>query len=205
MNYIDLSVPINEQTPVYPGDPPLKITPAGFLEKDGYQDHLLYIGTHVGTHIDAPAHMVKGGKALDEFPIDKFVGKGVYIKVDGKFDLEVIKQAPIEEGDIVLFHTSMSDKYYQPEYFKNYPSLSEEVANYLVGKKVKMVGMDICSPDSSSSTKIHRIFLQNDILIVENLTNLSELAGKQFRVYALPLKLEVDGAPARVIAEMLKL
>lgn len=82
---IDLSVPINEQTPVYPGDPAVKIAPAGNLERDGYCDHLISLGTHVGTHIDAPAHMVAGGKTLNQIPLDHFIGKGKYIKfeVDG--------------------------------------------------------------------------------------------------------------------------
>lgn len=57
MKFIDLSVPLNEDTPVYPGDPKTKITTAGILEKDGYEDHYVCVGTHAGTHVDAPRHM----------------------------------------------------------------------------------------------------------------------------------------------------
>lgn len=64
---IDLSVPVNEKTPVYPGDPATKIDPAGVLAKDGYNDHYISLGTHVGTHIDAPLHMLEGGQSLDKF------------------------------------------------------------------------------------------------------------------------------------------
>lgn len=202
MRIVDLSVAVTEEMPIYPGDPPVKIQPAGVLARDGFADHTLSFGTHTGTHIDAPMHMLAGGKSLDQMPIDQFVGKGCYVKVDGQFKLETLKQADIEPGDIVLFHTGMSDLYGEPAYFKDYPALSEEMANYLVDQKVKMVGFDTASTDNLKGFPIHKILLAGDILLIENLTNLAPLAGKKFKVYALPLKLSVDGAPARVVAEI---
>ncbi len=187
MKYIDLSVPINQSTPVYPGDLKIEFTAGGVLEKDGYLDYRVCIGTHVGTHIDAPAHMVKNGKNLDEFPIENFIGDGVYVEIKGRFSLEAIKNAGIKEGDIVLFHTGMSDMFDKVEYF--------------VERGVKMVGMDMCSPDYEPYA-VHKILLGNNILIAENLTNLAQLKGKKFKVFALPLKLQVDGAPTRVIASI---
>ncbi|MBI2032207.1 MAG: cyclase family protein [Candidatus Levybacteria bacterium] len=199
---IDMSVPINENTPVYPGDPKTKIEPAGILEKDGYEDHYVCIGTHAGTHMDAPRHMVSQGKSLDEIDLNQFTGKGVYVKINGKrFDLDEIKKVPIDEGGIVLFHTGMSDVYYQSEYYDNYPAITEEIADYLVEKKVKMVGVDMCSVDHEPFP-IHRILLKQGILIIENLTNLAALEGKQFTIYAFPIKLQIDGAPTRVVAEV---
>lgn len=203
MKFVDLSVPINEDTPVYPGDPKTKIQPAGVLEKDGYEDHYVCIGTHVGTHIDAPRHMVAMGKNLDQIPIDRFIGQGVYVRVSKKFDLEEIKKVDIKEGDIVLFHTGMSDVYHDSAYYDDYPALTEDIANYLVEKKIKMVGVDMCSVDHEPFP-VHRILLKNDILIIENMTNLSALEGKQFKIYAFPIKLQIDGAPTRVIAESIK-
>lgn len=202
MRFIDLSVPLNEDTPVYPGDPKIKITTAGILEKDGYEDHYVCVGTHTGTHVDAPRHMVLGGKSLDEIPVEHFCGNGVYIKVDGKFSLKQIQQVSITEGDIVLFHTGMSDVYHQSVYYEKYPAMPEEVANFLVEKRVKMVGVDMCSPDHEPFT-VHRILLKNNVLIIENLTNLASLANKKFKVYAFPIKLQIDGAPVRVVAEVL--
>lgn len=200
MKIIDLSVSINEQTPVYPGDSHTKIEPAGVFDKDGFNDHYVSIGTHVGTHIDAPLHMIADGKTLDQIPIDQFFGRGVYIKVnDKKFDLAQVQSADIRGGDIALFHTGLSDIYQDPEYF-NHPSIPDEVADYLITKKIKMVGVDMASPDHEPFA-IHKKLLGAGILIIENLTNLAELAGKEFTVYALPIKLQVDGAPARVIAQ----
>lgn len=198
---IDLSVALNEQTPIYPGDPATKIEPAGVLAKDGYCDHYISVGTHVGTHIDAPKHMLEDGVSLDKIPIEQFVGRGCYVDVtDGNFDS--VKNTDIQAGDIVLLHTSMSDRYHDAVYFEEYPAMSDEVANYLASKKVKMVGVDACSVDNKDGFPIHKILLGGNVLIIENLTNLSKLAGKRFDVYALPINLQIDGAPARVIAKV---
>jgi kynurenine formamidase len=202
MTFIDLSVPLNEDTPVYPGDPITKIAPAGILEKTGFKDHYVSLGTHAGTHIDAPAHVIKDGATLDQFDVDTFVGRGVCIKTDKEITLEKAQRVDIQKGDIVLLNTGMSDAFYKKEYFDGYPAIPEDVANYLVEKEIKMIGLDMCSADKEGST-IHKIFLKSKVLVVENLTNLQLLEGKKFKVYAFPLKLQLDGSPARVVAEIL--
>lgn len=199
MQVVDLSVSINEQTPIYPGDPDTKIAAAGKLAKDGYNDHYVSMGTHVGTHIDAPLHMIEDGASLDTILVEKFVGRGRLVEVkDNSFDS--VKQADIQADDIVLFHTGMSDNYHDQAYFEEYPAMSEQVAKYLVDSKVKMVGVDACSVDNQDGFPIHKILLAGQVLIIENLTNLGALPGQDFTVYALPIKLQIDGAPARVVA-----
>jgi kynurenine formamidase len=202
MNFIDLSVELNENTPIYPGDPETKINPVGILEKDGYQDHYVCVGTHVGTHVDAPAHMISGGASLDQIPLDRFSGRGVYVRFTPNLNLNSLGKLLIRENDIVLFHSGMSHFYSKPEYYTNYPAISEEIANYLVSLKIKMVGVDMCSVDYEPFP-VHRIFLRNNILIIENLTNLELLKDKQFNIYAFPPKLQLDGAPVQVVAEIL--
>lgn len=199
--YVDLSVLINEQTPVYLGDPATKISPVGVLAKDGLCDHYIAMGTHVGTHIDAPMHMLEGGKSLHQIPIDNFIGTGRLVEVLGT-EFDIVKAAGINEGDIVLFRTGMSDKYHEAIYFEQYPAMSKEVAHYLVGAKVKMVGVDTCSVDNQDGFPVHKILLAGDVLIIENLINLRSLTDKNFTIYALPLNLQVDGSPARVIADI---
>lgn len=200
---IDLSVSLNEQTPIYPGDPATKISQAGVLAKDGYCDHLVTVGTHVGTHIDAPMHMLEEGKSLDQISVDNFIGRGIYVDVtNGNFD--AVKEAGIEAGDIVLLHTGMSDKYQEPVYFEDYPAMPDEIAEYLVSAKAKMIGIDACSVDNKDGFPIHKTLLTGNVLIIENLTNLNQLANKEFEVFALPIKLQIDGAPARVIAKTLE-
>jgi kynurenine formamidase len=201
MPYLDLSVTISDELPVYPGDPDVRIEPAAKYTSEGYNDHVVRIGTHAGTHIDAPFHMIDHGKTLEHYPVDQFVGRGRYVRVQGEFDLAAVQAAGIEAGDIVLFDTGLSQAYNEPDYFEKFPHMPEDVAQYLIQQKVKMVGADTCSPDTAPFT-IHKLLLGADVLVIENLTNLRGLAGKEFTVYALPLKLQVDGAPARVIAEV---
>lgn len=199
---IDLSVILDQNTPVYPGDITATITKTGEVAVDGFCHHELHLSTHIGTHIDAPSHMIDGGKNLNEFPIEKFSGRGVYIQIDGIFNLEEIKKVPVEEGDIVLFHTGMTEKLFEPAYFEDSLTIPEDVAHYLVEKKIKAVGMDMNGPDKPPFN-VHKILLGGEVLIIENLTNVGALAGKKFRVFAFPLKLSLDGSPARVVAEVL--
>jgi len=200
--FIDLSVLLNEHTPVYPGDPATKIAPAGVLGRDGYCDHYVSVGTHVGTHIDAPMHMLEEGSSIDKRAVDQLIGHGVVVDVSGGYDLAAVQAANIQAGDVVLFYTRMASKYHDLVYFEEYPVMSEDIAQYLLDKKVKLVGMDACSVDGREGFPIHKILLSGNIFIIENLTNLDQLLGKKFRVFALPIKLEADGAPARVIAEI---
>lgn len=172
------------------------------IKRDGYNDHVVSFGTHVGTHIDAPLHMIAGGKTLNQFPIDYFVGNGVVIDASSaskEIGVEHAGNQPIGSGDVVLFYTGWAARYQDPKYFEDYPPLGEALAKYLVERKVKMIGVDICSPDKAPFN-VHKTLFSNNVLIIENLTNLDQLLGKRFTVYALPLKLELDAAQARVVA-----
>lgn len=185
---------------MYPGDPRVKIEAAGVLEKDGFCDHVITLGTHVGTHIDAPMHMIADGKTVEEVPVERFISRGVCMDVRDGFD--ALQTADIREGDIVLLYYGFGEKYHQADYFEDYPVLSERAAQYLIDKRVNMVGSDTCSPDGLEDYPRHRQLLDADILIIENLMNLDMLIGKAFTVYALPIALQIDAAPARVLAEI---
>jgi len=200
MQYIDLSVDITNQTPVWPGDSPFKITQISSVAHDGCSMHEVSGTTHAGTHVDAPSHMLEGGKTLDQYPVEHFTGRGRLVDArSGGITLEAVQAADIHKDDIVLFWTEMSKAYAEPAYFETYPAIPAEVAEYLVKQKVRMVGVDTASVDHEEFIA-HKILLKNDVLIIENLTNLATLVGKDFSVYALPIKLHVDGAPARVIS-----
>lgn len=147
--------------------------------------------------------MVSGGKTLDQFPLESFTGQGVLINVQGGITLDAVQKAKIRKDDIVLFYTGMSYKYYTDDYFSKYPDITERIANFLVDRKPKIVGVDMCSVDHEPFP-VHKILLKNGILIIENLTNLSSLVGKKFTVYAFPLKFQIDGSPARIVAQIEK-
>jgi kynurenine formamidase len=198
MKLFDLTMPIDERTPTYPGDPKQEIEQIATIEKDGWTEKRLTFNSHFSTHIDAPIHMVKGGKKLTDFPLEKLIGEAVVIDVRGQKEI-VADLENVKEDDIVFFFTGQTDKAYSDNFFKNEPVISMETAKGLIKKKAKIIGIDSFTPDHEPF-EIHKLLLGNDILIVENLINLKELSGKRFQCFILPLNIaEADGAPCRVI------
>lgn len=195
MTYLDLSHQISVDTPVYPGDPKIKIEEAGVLSKDGFQDSLLSFGTHVGTHIDAPAHMIEGGKTLDAYPIERFTGTAICVE---GFELP----GDLDGIDAIFFYTGASDRYNEKSYWQEYEVMPKNTFKYLLKTKISIVGVDAGSVDNKDGFPIHKELLSNDILIIENLANLKPLVGKTFEFTALPLNLALDGSPCRVIAKI---
>lgn len=205
MKLIDLTHTFTSDMPVYPGDPKATLEQVAFIDKDSYNDHRLTSVMHVGTHLDAPLHMIANGKTMDEIKPDKFFGEGILIDVRGKVNIEasVLDGIGIEKDSIVLLHTGFGSKYGTDGYFKEYPEVKEDFAKRMVDMGVKMVGMDMLGPDYDSPWPSHKILLGNDTLILENLTNLDQLLGvKNFEVFAFPMKLQADAAPVRVIAKV---
>ena len=201
MKYIDLSHTFTESMPVYPGDPEPRISHTAFLEKDGYNDFTIETGMHVGTHIDAPLHMIKDGKKIPELPVDNFFGRGRYINAVGCKEIGVeLLSDDIQKGDILVINTGYYKKYRSSEYYGTYPEITEAFAEKLVEIGVKIVATDTPSPDRDPF-KVHRILLSAEILIIENLTNLDELEKiDAFDICALPPKLDTEAAPVRVVA-----
>jgi hypothetical protein len=118
-------------------------------------------------------------------------GTGLFVEVGSE----------VKKGDIVLLRTDHTKNIHEEDYFSTNPVISFKLAEKLVEKKVKMVGIDSFSPDNSPF-QIHKLLLSNDILILENLMNLDKIAKPRFKLYAFPLKLENDGAPCRAVAEV---
>lgn len=203
MKIIDLTHTFSSDVPIYPGDPKSSLEQIAFIEKDTFNDHKLLTAMHVGTHMDAPLHMIVGGKRIDAISPEKFFGKGVLLDVRGResIDSSVLEDISITSGSIVLLYTGLSNHYSEESYFHNAPVITEDFARKMVESKVHLVGMDMASPDADAPWLVHKILLTHEICIVENLTNLHQLLSvKEFEVIALPAKLESDAAPVRVIA-----
>src|ERR1700683_250920 len=198
MKLIDLTMNLNAGTPVYPGDPRVELETITTVVKDGFQDSVLRVDTHNGTHIDAPGHMLTGGAMLDAFGPERFVGPGVLVDGRHGFGLEAFLRAELQPGAIVLLRTGFSDHYLDANYYDQAPELSEAVVAYLVERRPSLVAVDAGSIDAEPFA-VHKALLGGNILIAENLTGLSQLGKAAFEVMALPLKLNVDGSPARII------
>jgi len=108
----------------------------------------------------------------------------------------------IQTGSIVLFYSGLDTILGTPQYFNEYPDLTEEFARFLAEQRVKMIGLDWVSPDHDPYP-IHDILFKNNILILENLTNLNQLLHEaNFEVFAFPLKIEADSSMVRVVARV---
>ena len=187
--------------PAYPDDPASSLTERLNVENDGYADHTLTTTMHVGTHIDAPEHMIAGGKMMHEYPAESFVGRGVVVDVRGKNEIRAdCLPKDLAAQDIVLFYTGWSKYFGTPEYYEWYPEITIECAARLVRVGVSMVGLDSPGPDHAPFP-VHKLLLGNDILIIENLRNLDAVVGASgMEIMAFPLRIMADASPARVIA-----
>lgn len=205
MKYIDLTHTFTPDMPSYPGDPKATLEQVAHIDKDTFNDHKISTVMHVGTHMDAPLHMIENGKRIDEIDPERFFGKGILIDDRGKMDIDssVLKGSNIEKDSIVLLYTGFGSKYRKDDYFKGYPEIKEDFAKMMIEIGVKMVGMDMLGPDYDVPWTTHKILLGSNILILENLTNLDQLLGKEFEIIALPAKFEADAAPVRVIAALI--
>lgn len=209
MNVVDLGHPITDGMVVFPGDAVPSVKPGAAIETDGWRTTLVYMSSHAGTHIDAPAHMLADGKYLDEMPCEKFFGCAIVADVRGNVDRKIevddikVSREDMECADFLLFRSDWCAKWDTEEYKTGYPTLSAEAAEWLTRQNLKGIGVDTLSVDTvdSSDCEIHKILLRGGLLIIENLCQLYKAGEAPFCLAALPLSLKKqDGGPARVMA-----
>jgi arylformamidase len=202
----DVSVPIRNGMPVWPSDPPVKLTAQAHASQD--QSHSIRVtsiemGSHTGTHVDAPAHFVDGGKTLSEVPLEVFVGPATVFEIPG---VRSITRAHLETHDWtgierVLFKTDNSSHWNDDHFFENFVYLEPEAGEFLVSRGIRLVGIDYLSIDRFRSVEhpTHFALLPHDVVLLEGL-NLSRIVPGRYHMVALPLNLQnADGAPTRVI------
>jgi arylformamidase len=200
----DLTVPLSDQLPTFPGDPPCQVEPVGRIA-DGHPFNLsrLTLGTHAGTHVDAPYHFLENGARVDELPLEILIGKARVISVAGR---EAVDRADLEALDLrddlrLLVRTRNSGQLRQRDFRPDFVHLTPEAASYLVQVGIKLVGWDHLSLDKSGRRDYpaHHTLLAAGVVIVEGL-DLSQVEPGEYELICLPLKLAGgDGAPARVL------
>ncbi|MHA1506174.1 MAG: cyclase family protein [Candidatus Asgardarchaeia archaeon] len=218
---VDLSLPYVERMPVWRTEPPYHRIPTEGPElgKPYFRSALLFLHEHHGTHVDAPLHYHKGKKSIEEFPLDRFFGPCLVLKIGKKegenITVNDVKKwekefGEINEGDIVLINTGWYKRWkLLPEgkgYLVNMPGITEEAAKYLAEKRIKMIGVDgsieTYKPVSGSGYYPgHETFLTRDIIIIEGLTNLDKVPPRGSFFLGLPLKIRGGtGSPIRAVA-----
>jgi kynurenine formamidase len=212
---VDLSIPIDATTPFYPGDPEPRVCVATTIARDGFNVSRLELGSHSGTHCDAPRHFLEDGLALDELPLERFVGAGAVIDATGLGAREPIgweriaaRAEGLEPDTIVLLHTGWDERRGDPSYF-DHPFLDGDACARLLALGVRTIGIDAINLDETPAGELDRAtFRCHDAIsraggvIVENLTRLQALHGiERPLVSVLPLHLPgADGTPTRTVA-----
>ncbi len=205
MRMYDVSVPISERLPTWPGDPKVSLTRASAISRgDPANVSRLGAGVHTGTHVDAPAHFVEGGPGIDSIPIETLVGPCLVVEADPPGGELLPSHLPLTGHLRILFKTRNStrwgagDRPFDPEFV----AVGAELAKELVEQGKILVGVDYLSVESYHAPfehPVHHALLEARIVVVEGL-NLSRVEPGEYELYCLPLNLVgSDGAPARVI------
>jgi len=209
---IDITVGISRETSVYPGDPETVIESVSSIESDGYAVSRVTFGTHTGTHVDAPSHILENGMTVDRLPLSSFLGRSVVLDLSGvTVDISHTEmQAAFKRSgayndpyvDTVLVKTrncSAAPCNQTSGLSDCICGLKPEVGPWILEHGFKLIGIDTLSVDCSASLDNHRLLLKNGIVVLENI-DLSLVEEGIYHIICLPLKLEgCDAAPARVI------
>lgn len=208
---VDLTQTIENGMTIYVGDAVPRVSKYKTLSRDGVNLSVITLGSHTGTHVDAPVHFVKGGRPLDRLPADAFVGEAAVLDLSDVPAGSPITAADLQRrsrdvarGDIVLLYTGMSRRWDDPRARRSYTFLAADAARWLVRRGVRAVGIDYLSVEKfgAKSPVAHVTLLSHGIPIIESLnSNLSRFAGKRALFVCLPIKVGgCDGAPSRAVA-----
>ncbi|GGN09440.1 cyclase family protein [Halarchaeum nitratireducens] len=211
MKSIDLSHELRSEMPIYPGDPEVSVETAATNPEDGYHVCSLALGTHAGTHVDAPRHVDAAGPTLGDVPLDEFRLDARLAPVDAgaREAIGPDRLPDPDDADVLVVRTGWDAEWGTERYF-DHPYLTAAAATWCVENNYHLA-VDFLSPDPTptanaspsdpSGFPAHERLLGADRLVFENLTGLDGLPDR-FALRAYPLKIDADGAPVRAVAEL---
>ncbi len=206
MKLFDLSHPLRQGQPSFPGDPTLEIAVHCTTQMPQRCNvSRLALGSHQGTHLDAMFHFVEQGKTLDQMPLEWFYGPARVLRIPkaAREDITVADFEPFEPylvpGARIIYETGWGAHFGHEHFFTDFPSLTQEAAQYLAVKDLRLLGMDTPTP-ARDYYEVHHILLGREIVIVESLANLAAVPD-EFTFIGFPLNFEGrDGSPIRAVA-----
>ncbi|MGV3774583.1 MAG: cyclase family protein [Verrucomicrobiales bacterium] len=203
--WIDITVPIKTGMVHWPGDPDIEVSSILSMEKGAVCNvSRLSMGSHTGTHMDAPRHFIANGKTLDKMPLDATIGPARVVEILDKeaIKVEELKPLRIKAGERIIFKTRNSRKAWKTDIFdEDFVHVSKEAAEFLARAMVRTVGIDYLSVGGfkKDGVETHQFLLGAGIWIIEGL-NLFKIKPGKYELLCLPLKvLNSDGAPARAL------
>lgn len=204
MRFVDVSLRLTDGVPTYPGNPPFHLDPVKRIAEGASSNvSALRLGTHTGTHVDAPRHFFDGRPGADALPLDVLIGPARVIHLPGRDPVTADRLigAGLGGATRVLIRTGNSALWSQPEFAADYAGVTRDAAEYLVSAGVRLVGVDYLSIEryKSPGAPAHHALLDKGVVVVEGL-DLSAVDPSDYELFCLPLRLaDADGAPARVV------
>lgn len=212
MPLLDLSHPLADGQPSYPKDPPLVIRPYRTIKSGGCNVSKIEMGSHQGTHLDAPFHFLEHGKTLDQMPLERFYGPAALVDLAPGGELppttaitpEMLQPHAdaFQAGGRAILRTGWYRQFGKSGYFTECPSLTENAARWIADRRIWLLGMDMPTPSKIAGRQCHEILLADgvEIVVLEGLTNLDRLP-REFLLAAFPLNFQGrDGSPVRAVA-----
>lgn len=214
---IDLTHPIHNGMPTTatPWHPITEVIQLGRHCYEGRESYKVVLGSHTGTHMDSPAHMIENGfPRIDQIPLDILVGPAKMLNIPkgsyGRISVGDLEGCGVnmQAGDRIVVNTGWYKQWMKQTFYREWPSFEPEAVEWLVEKGIRMVAMDTPSPDNPLDTleagkpnPMHFALLSRGVIIVEYMNNLDAVTVTEFELYALPLLMkDLDGFPLRAIA-----
>jgi kynurenine formamidase len=203
LEIFDLSLPIRDGGPSYPGDPVCSVVPFRTLAVDGVEVRSISIGSHQGTHLDAPSHFLEGGIPIDRIPLEQTSGPAILVDLGDRAPKSEIGIAAfagldLHPGDRLVYRLGWDAHVADPRYFTDMPRLSLAASEWLAERRLALLGMDAPTPNPEHGPEVHRLLLGAGTVLLEALAGLGRLRPGPFRLFAAPLRIVgSDGAPVR--------
>lgn len=189
--------------------PVVKMERMAKLEEIGMNTSSLLLGSHIGTHMDAASHFIEGGYTIDQTPLENCIGEVTVVDLTFMEQGDAVKIENLKEYDLKprIYLKFGWDRFIgQDKYNENFPYLTEEAAEYMLEKGVKLIAMDTLNLEKTPALEgkkfiIHKTLLAANVILVEALVNSEKIdCSKTYDLIALPLKLDgLDASPCRVV------
>jgi len=202
--FIDISVPVSETMITWPSDPEPQFQWDNTMAQGASSNTSRFsMGSHNGTHVDAPLHFVEGAAPIDEVALDILIGPARVLDMTGKdvITAEDLKNAPLDAAERILFKTDASAFWADDYFHETFPHLDDEAARQLVEMNVKLIGVDYLSVEQyrGRGRQTHKILLGGGIVLVESV-NLSGVEPGGYELICLPIRMKgMEAAPARAL------
>jgi arylformamidase len=205
---IDLSLDIYHGAPTFAYDPKCAVIIHNTVETIGYNITQISLSTQQGTHLDAPFHFFNDGITVDKLPLEAMIGPAFKIDMTHKPPKEKLTVADflpyesrIREGAKIIYYTGWDKRFPDKSYFTDFPYLSIELADWLAGRRIALLGMDAPTPNPAGWLEVHRSLLGHGVILLEGLANVDRIEKDEFYLVVAPLKITGrDGSPVRAVA-----